>query len=245
MCLRCSKWVQRRRWTWAGSAPLAALGWEEALAGALGSAPGTAQSRAEIPSQNRLPTCVLLPSLVRLSFLLHHKPCVRIRAASLENDVSSLSRSQRLSAGFGAIREVSVTLMGFSRAETKPRKRQPTCWKLRESWEVWGGRKVYKVGLSFSLGSFQTLLQVKVPKRGQSRPGTVQHDRRWDGGAAAQRWTSCSCPSGLGALVSRVCSTCDLVMKSKVSFYRRFIMMLNFFCRSNYVLGVESNTGDV
>lgn len=34
-------------------------------------------------------------------------------------------------------------------------------------------------------------------------------------------------------------------MESKVAFYGRFIMMLNFFCRSNYGLWAESNIGDV
>lgn len=38
---------------------------------------------------------------------------------------------------------------------------------------------------------------------------------------------------------------CDLLMENKVSFYSHFIMMLNSFCRSNYILWAESNIGDL
>ena len=69
------------------------------------------------------------------------------------------------------------------------------------------------------------------------------------GGSTAEplprRWTSRSCPVGPGALACEVCDPCHLATASKVSSYGRFIMTLHFFCRSNYVLWVESNLGAV
>lgn len=69
--------------------------------------------------------------------------------ASLENDVSSLSRFERLNSGFKAIRDVPKTLTHFSRAEIKLSKRQPIHWKLSESREVWEGRKGLQIGVEF------------------------------------------------------------------------------------------------
>ena len=138
-CLRCSsrtsvKWTQRQRRLQFSFASLAAPGWEGALERALLQNPGTARSSARIQLAKltfHFPPA-LLPFLVKSPFPLHCKPCIRIRAASLES-VSSLPRFESLSTWAKATRGVPRTLTDCPGTGIKLSEGQPIPWELSES----------------------------------------------------------------------------------------------------------------